>query len=62
MRKLIRQNIQNNNPYLLGKKNNFDDTIYLADPTIFLDKGTYYLYGTSSDNGFLVYQSKDLKK
>lgn len=37
------------------------DTIYLADPTIFLDKGTYYLYGTSSEQGFLVYQSKDLK-
>ena len=37
------------------------DTIYLADPTIFLDKGTYYLYGTSSEQGFLVYQSHDLK-
>ena len=37
-------------------------TIYLADPTIFLDKGTYYLYGTSSEQGFLVYQSQDLKK
>ncbi|WP_232282999.1 glycoside hydrolase family 43 protein [Pedobacter sp. BAL39] len=38
------------------------DTIYLADPTIFVDQGTYYLYGTSSEKGFLVYQSKDLKK
>ncbi|TCD11252.1 beta-xylosidase [Pedobacter frigidisoli] len=38
------------------------DTIYVADPTIFLDKGTYYLYGTSSDKGFEVYQSTDLKK
>ncbi len=37
------------------------DTIYFADPTIFLDKGTYYLYGTSSEQGFLVCQSKDLK-
>lgn len=37
------------------------DTIYFADPTIFLDKGTYYLYGTSSEQGFLVYQSKNLK-
>ncbi|CAM3986092.1 BNR repeat-like domain-containing protein [Pedobacter westerhofensis] len=36
-------------------------SIYQADPTIFFDKGTYYLYGTSSDNGFLVYASKDLK-
>lgn len=37
--------------------------IYLADPTIFLDHGNYYLYGTSlgSENGFLVYQSNDLK-
>ncbi|WP_207531852.1 glycoside hydrolase family 43 protein [Desertivirga arenae] len=37
------------------------DTLKLADPTIFLDKGTYYLYGTSSPNGFLVYTSRDLK-
>jgi len=38
-----------------------NDTLYLADPTIFVDKGNYYLYGTSSDRGFLVYVSKDLK-
>jgi len=38
-----------------------NDTLYLADPTIFVDNGTYYLYGTSSDEGFLVYISKDLK-
>ncbi|TCD01139.1 family 43 glycosylhydrolase [Pedobacter psychroterrae] len=37
------------------------DTIFLADPTIFLDKETYYLYGTSSEKGFLVYESSDLK-
>jgi GH43 family beta-xylosidase len=37
------------------------DPIALADPTIFLDKGTYYLYGTSSDRGFEVYESSDLK-
>lgn len=41
-------------------------TIPLADPTIFQDKGTYYLYGTgvlpgSGHDGFLVYTSKDLK-
>lgn len=42
-----------------GKQLN--DTLYLADPTIFVDKGSYYLYGTSSDEGFLVYVSKDLK-
>jgi xylan 1,4-beta-xylosidase len=35
--------------------------IYLADPTIFVEKGVYYLYGTSGDKGFLVYQSNDLK-
>ncbi|TDQ06411.1 glycoside hydrolase family 43 protein [Pedobacter metabolipauper] len=38
-----------------------DRQLLLADPTIFLDKGIYYLYGTSSDSGFLVYQSTDLK-
>jgi len=38
-----------------------NDTIYLADPTIFLDKGVYYLYGTSGNEGFLVYASSDLK-
>lgn len=35
--------------------------IYEADPTIFYEKGVYYLYGTSGDRGFLVYQSTDLK-
>jgi xylan 1,4-beta-xylosidase len=35
--------------------------IYLADPTIYLDKDIYYLYGTSGDDGFLVYHSTDLK-
>lgn len=41
-----------------------DSTIYLADPTIFYNKGTYYLYGTVEGNngqGFLVYSSGDLK-
>jgi len=42
------------------------DQIYLADPTIFEENGTYYLYGTKGDprikgEGFLVYTSKDLK-
>ncbi|MET3115668.1 beta-xylosidase [Pedobacter sp. CG_S7] len=36
--------------------------IFLADPTIYLEKDTYYLYGTSSNDGFLVYQSANLKK
>ncbi|RZK79249.1 MAG: beta-xylosidase [Pedobacter sp.] len=35
--------------------------MYMADPAIMLDKGTYYLYGTSSDEGFEVFQSADLK-
>ncbi len=43
-----------------------DSQIYLADPTIFEDNGTYYLYGTKGDpriegEGFLVYTSKNLK-
>jgi xylan 1,4-beta-xylosidase len=35
----------------------------LADPTIFFDKGIYYLYGTggNADQGFTVYTSNDLK-
>lgn len=45
-----------------GQENKIDTGIYLADPTIFLDNDRYYLYGTSGDNGFLVYQSRDLKK
>lgn len=36
-------------------------SIFLADPTVFADKGIYYLYGTSSNQGFLVYESADLK-
>ena len=44
------------------------EDIYLADPSIFLDDGKYYLYGTtaggidSSNNGLLVYLSNDLIK
>ncbi|GAC1450275.1 MAG: glycoside hydrolase family 43 protein [Chitinophagaceae bacterium] len=39
------------------------DIIQLADPTIFYNKGTYYLYGTGGDvgKGFLVYSSPDMK-
>ena len=39
-----------------------DKNIYLADPTIFVDNGIYYLYGTggNSDEGFQVYTSTDL--
>lgn len=40
-----------------------ESNIYLADPTIFYDNGTYYLYGTGGDSeyGFSVYTSDDLK-
>lgn len=37
------------------------DKILLADPTIFKNKETYYLYGTGGANGFLVYTSADMK-
>ncbi|MDP4276353.1 MAG: glycoside hydrolase family 43 protein [Bacteroidota bacterium] len=33
----------------------------MADPTIFCYKDTFYLYGTSSDEGIQVYKSADLK-
>jgi len=36
-------------------------SIFLADPTIFTDKGKYYLYGTGSPDGFPLYESADLK-
>lgn len=41
--------------------------IFVADPTIFYNDGTYYLYGTTTGNiangeGFLVYTSSDLQK
>ena len=36
------------------------DSIFLADPTIFYEKGVYYLYGTGGNNGFQVYTSTDL--
>jgi len=38
--------------------------LQLADPTIFLYNGTYFLYGTvegNADNGFVVYTSKNKK-
>src|SRR5687767_3622225 len=40
------------------------DSIYLADPTIFYEKGMYYLYGTGGNvnHGFLLYTSKDLRE
>lgn len=35
-------------------------SIFLADPTVFRDKGKFYLYGTGSPQGFPVYESRDL--
>lgn len=52
--------IANNTPSAASQAPVFN-TITLADPTIFHEDGTYYLYGTSVDDGFLVYTSKDLK-
>ncbi|WP_183558624.1 glycoside hydrolase family 43 protein [Mucilaginibacter sp. SP1R1] len=37
------------------------DTIRLADPTIFYEDHTYYLYGTGNPEGFEVYTSHDMK-
>ena len=43
----------------------FNDTLAIADPTIFVSRGSYYLIGTSGDKtvgaGFKLYSSKDLK-
>lgn len=36
--------------------------IPLADPFILCSNGMYYAYGTSSQEGFKVYVSKDLEK
>lgn len=47
-----------------ASKQNDTKIINLADPTIFSQRGIYYLYGTvegSSNNGFLVYTSTNLK-
>lgn len=38
------------------------EDIRLADPTIFQEKGVYYLYGTGRPDGFAVYTSTDLVK
>jgi xylan 1,4-beta-xylosidase len=45
-------------------QNTADQQIYLADPSIFYSKGSYYLYGTvegNSNEGFKVYTSRDQK-
>lgn len=59
---VLTQAFSQNTKYLKANS----QTIFLADPTIFENEGTYYLYGTNNDpsltgQGFLVYTSKDLK-
>ncbi len=47
------------------KKKDSSSNIFLADPTIFYNNGTYYLYGTGAGkyaDGFAAYTSSDLKK
>ncbi len=49
---------------LFAQTTNKTNNIYLADPTILLNNGVYYLYGTvekDASNGFLVYTSTDLE-
>ncbi|MFT4093713.1 MAG: glycoside hydrolase family 43 protein [Niabella sp.] len=51
----------NRNLYAQAKESN---NPYLADPTIFYEKGRYYLYGTvggNNDSGFKVFVSSDQK-
>ena len=49
---------------LFAQTTNKTNNLYLADPTILLNNGLYYLYGTverDASNGFLVYTSTDLE-
>lgn len=55
----------NSRPSTISERPKFGN-ILLADPTIFNDNGTYYLYGTGGmtghkGDGFEVYKSSDLK-
>lgn len=57
--------IANDRPSVVSERPKFG-SILLADPTIFNDEGTYYLYGTGgsrqhSGEGFEVYKSDDLQ-
>lgn len=57
--------IANDRPSVVSERPKFG-SILLADPTIFNDEGTYYLYGTGgsrqhSGEGFEVYKSNDLQ-
>ena len=44
-----------------GDKPNTEQPILLADPTIFAENGQYYVYGTSSNQGFEAYTSSNLE-
>ncbi|WP_311195854.1 family 43 glycosylhydrolase [Antarcticibacterium sp. 1MA-6-2] len=60
---VLKQGFSQNTNYLKANA----QTILLADPTVFENEGTYYLYGTNNDpsikeQGFLVYTSKDLRE
>jgi hypothetical protein len=46
--------------HLISDEQDSHKPLLMADPTILLDNGTYYLYGTSSNKGFQTFVSKDL--
>lgn len=43
-----------------GYCNPVSDSLYIADPFVFFEGGTYYLYGTSASDGFTCWTSTDL--
>jgi beta-xylosidase len=45
---------------ILSNKNPDSEFLYMGDPYILSYDSKYYLYGTSSNNGFQVYESTDL--
>lgn len=42
-------------------RNEISEPVYLADPFILMDNGTYYMYGTGHPDGIRVLTSDDLK-
>lgn len=54
----------NGNAMQPKQETNVREHIQFADPTVFVHDGKYYLTGTSgsSDNGFTIYESDDLKE
>lgn len=43
-------------------QNPVGNNLHLGDPFVLLDNGTYYMYGTTGDQGFKAWKSSDLKK